>query len=99
MRKRAKEKAPVDRVLKSLVNVLSLVYAHFYFPTYSNGLKEVGGFESRLLTQTESAREFPAIFRRLMEMLLRFPTRVQLKRVTCGAKIASFLAKNASFPQ
>jgi hypothetical protein len=42
MRKRAKKKGPVDRVLKSLVNVLSLVYAHFYFPTYSNGLKEVG---------------------------------------------------------
>jgi predicted RecB family nuclease len=42
MRKQAKKKAPVDRVLKSLVNVLSLVYAHFYFPTYSNGLKEVG---------------------------------------------------------
>jgi predicted RecB family nuclease len=42
MRKRAKRKAPVDRVLRSLVNVLSLVYAHFYFPTYSNGLKEVG---------------------------------------------------------
>jgi predicted RecB family nuclease len=42
MRKRAKNKKRVDRVLKSLVNVLSLVYAHFYFPTYSNGLKEVG---------------------------------------------------------
>jgi hypothetical protein len=42
MRKLAKKKAPVDRVLKSLVNVLSLVYAHFYFPTYSNGLKDVG---------------------------------------------------------
>jgi predicted RecB family nuclease len=41
MRKRAKKKGPVDRALKSLVNVLSLVYAHFYFPTYSNGLKEV----------------------------------------------------------
>jgi predicted RecB family nuclease len=42
MRKRAKKKATVDRVLKSLVNVLSLVYAHVYFPTYSNSLKEVG---------------------------------------------------------
>ena len=42
MRKRAKRKAAVDRVLKSLVNVLSLVYAHVYFPTYSNGLKEIG---------------------------------------------------------
>jgi hypothetical protein len=54
---------------------------------------------ARLLTQTESAREFPAILRGLLEMLLRFPTRVSLKRVACGAKIASFLAKNASFPQ
>jgi predicted RecB family nuclease len=44
MRKRAKKKGPVDRVLKSLINVLSLVYAHFYFPTYSNGLKEVGAY-------------------------------------------------------
>jgi predicted RecB family nuclease len=42
MRKGAKCKRLVDRVLKSLVNVLSLVYTHFYFPTYSNGLKEVG---------------------------------------------------------
>jgi hypothetical protein len=32
MRKRAKEKAPVDRVLKSLVNVLSLVYATAVIP-------------------------------------------------------------------
>jgi predicted RecB family nuclease len=42
MRTRAKNKKRVDRVLKALVNVLSLVYAHFYFPTYSNGLKDVG---------------------------------------------------------
>jgi predicted RecB family nuclease len=42
MRKRAKKKGLADKALKSLVNVLSLIYAHFYFPTYSNGLKEVG---------------------------------------------------------
>ncbi|MBC7816757.1 MAG: TM0106 family RecB-like putative nuclease, partial [Planctomycetaceae bacterium] len=42
MRKGAKRKKDVDRILKSLVNVLSLIYAHFYFPTYSNGLKELG---------------------------------------------------------
>jgi predicted RecB family nuclease len=42
MRKRAKRKAAVDRVLKSLINVLAIVYAHVYFPTYSNGLKDVG---------------------------------------------------------
>jgi predicted RecB family nuclease len=42
MRKRAMRKAPVDRVLKALVNILSLLYSHFYVPTYSNGLKDVG---------------------------------------------------------
>jgi predicted RecB family nuclease len=42
MRKRTKKKKEVDRVLKYLVNTLSLVYTHFYFPTYSNGLKDVG---------------------------------------------------------
>jgi predicted RecB family nuclease len=42
MKKRAKRKAPVDRVLKALVNTLSLVYSHVHFPTYSNGLKDVG---------------------------------------------------------
>ena len=42
MRKRTKKKKEVDRVLKSLVNSLALVYTHFYFPTYSNGLKDVG---------------------------------------------------------
>ncbi len=43
MRKGAKRKKPVDRVLERLVNVLSLVYAHVYFPAYSNGLKDVAG--------------------------------------------------------
>jgi predicted RecB family nuclease len=42
MRKRTKKKKEVDRVLKSVVNTLSLVYTHFYFPTYSNGLKDLG---------------------------------------------------------
>ncbi|MCA1693416.1 MAG: TM0106 family RecB-like putative nuclease, partial [Actinobacteria bacterium] len=44
MQKRAIRKAPVDRVLKALVNPLSLIYSHIYFPTYSNGLKDVGAY-------------------------------------------------------
>ena len=42
MRKRTKKKKEVDRAMKSVVNTLSLVYKHFYFPTYSNGLKDLG---------------------------------------------------------
>jgi predicted RecB family nuclease len=43
MRKAARRKRPVDQVLAALVNVLSVVYAHAYFPCYSNGLKDVAG--------------------------------------------------------
>jgi predicted RecB family nuclease len=43
MRRHARRKKPVDKVLDALVNTLSIIYTHFYFPTYSNGLKEVGG--------------------------------------------------------
>ena len=42
MRKKARRKRPVDKVLGKLVNILSLVYSHLYFPCYSNGLKDVG---------------------------------------------------------
>lgn len=31
-------------VLNNAVNILSLVYSHVYFPTYSNDLKEIGAF-------------------------------------------------------
>lgn len=43
MRTSAARKDLADRVLDRLVNVLSLVYAHVYFPCYSNGLKDVAG--------------------------------------------------------
>ena len=44
MRMRSNRKDLVDRVLNSLVNILSLIYPHIYFPTYSNGLKEVASY-------------------------------------------------------
>ena len=39
-----------DNAITSSVNLLSVIYARFYFPTYSNGLKEIShflGFEWR----------------------------------------------------
>jgi predicted RecB family nuclease len=33
----------LDRLLAMSVNLLSLTYTHIYFPTYSNGLKEIAG--------------------------------------------------------
>jgi predicted RecB family nuclease len=42
MRKVVKRKNLVDRALEKSVNVLSAIHAGVYFPTFSNGLKEVG---------------------------------------------------------
>jgi predicted RecB family nuclease len=41
--KQAKREAETDRVLGALFNILSVIYSHVYFPTYSNGLKDIGG--------------------------------------------------------
>ena len=44
MRRSARRKKRVDAVLAALTNVFAIIYPHFYFPTYSNGLKDVGSF-------------------------------------------------------
>ncbi len=44
MRNKTKRKRLVDRILDALVNVLSVIYPHIYFPTYSNSLKEIGRY-------------------------------------------------------
>lgn len=34
----------IDRIIKNSTNVLSVVYASIYFPTYTNGLKEIANY-------------------------------------------------------
>jgi hypothetical protein len=36
--------APVVRAFEQSINVLSFLFAHIYFPTHSNGLKDIGNF-------------------------------------------------------
>jgi predicted RecB family nuclease len=43
MKKAASRSEQVDRILDALVNLLSVIYAHLYFPCHSNGLKDVAG--------------------------------------------------------
>jgi predicted RecB family nuclease len=43
MRRNSMRKNLVDGIVDGLVNVLGIIYTHFYFPTYTNGLKEIGG--------------------------------------------------------
>jgi predicted RecB family nuclease len=55
MRNGAKRKKPVDQVLERVVNVLSVVYSHFYFPCHSNGLKDVAGCLGCSWTEPEAS--------------------------------------------
>jgi predicted RecB family nuclease len=55
MRKVAKRKKLVDKVLNGLVNVLALMYSQVYFPTYSNGLKDIGRYIGATWTDPEAS--------------------------------------------
>jgi predicted RecB family nuclease len=44
MRKKTGRKKPVDRVLANSCNVISPIHSSIYFPTYSNGLKNIGAY-------------------------------------------------------
>ncbi len=43
MRNSSSRTDQIDRALASTVNVLAVIYPHIYFPTWSNGLKDVAG--------------------------------------------------------
>jgi predicted RecB family nuclease len=33
-----------EKILTQSVNILSIIYSHVYFPTYSNSLKDIGRY-------------------------------------------------------
>jgi predicted RecB family nuclease len=55
MRRTAKRKKLVDKVLNRMVNVLSVVYSHVYFPSYSNGLKDIAACVGCSWTESEAS--------------------------------------------
>ena len=67
MRKRAKREEPVDKVLKALVNILSFVYSHVYFPTYSNGLKDVAACLGSSWTEPSASGVQSLVWRKCWE--------------------------------
>jgi predicted RecB family nuclease len=67
MRKTAKRKKLVDRVLNRLVNVLSVVYSHVYFPSYSNGLKDIAACLGCSWTETDASGIQSIVWRKKWE--------------------------------
>ena len=35
---------PIAELVANLINVVSVIYGHVYFPTYSNGLKQIASY-------------------------------------------------------
>jgi predicted RecB family nuclease len=56
-----------ERLLPRLVNVLSVVHAHVYFPTYSNGLKDIGKFLGFRWTEANASGIQSVVWRRKWE--------------------------------
>ncbi|MBI5321859.1 TM0106 family RecB-like putative nuclease [Bradyrhizobium sp.] len=67
MRRRARRKKRIDAILSALINVLTIIYPHFYFPTYSNGLKEVGGYLGCRWTEPDASGIASVVWRKNWE--------------------------------
>jgi predicted RecB family nuclease len=55
LRRHTRQRKLVDKILESLVNVLGIVYNHFYFPCYTNSLKDIGRLLSCSWTDEQSS--------------------------------------------
>jgi predicted RecB family nuclease len=67
MRKHTRRRKLVDGVLDRLVNLLGIIYAHFYFPTYGNGLKEIGQLIGCRWTEEQASGARSLLWRRRWE--------------------------------
>jgi predicted RecB family nuclease len=56
-----------ERLFSRLVNVLSVIYAHVYFPTYSNSLKDIGKWLGFYWTEANASGIQSIVWRRTWE--------------------------------
>ncbi len=67
MRKIAVGKKLVDRLLADSCNIVSVIYATIYFPTYSNGLKDVGAYLGCTWSEGNASGSQSVVWRRAWE--------------------------------
>ncbi|MBI3014397.1 MAG: TM0106 family RecB-like putative nuclease [Candidatus Tectomicrobia bacterium] len=56
-----------EKILTRSVNVLSIIYSHVYFPTYSNSLKDIGRYLGFRWTEAEASGIQSIVWRRKWE--------------------------------
>jgi predicted RecB family nuclease len=67
MRRQARRKGPVDRLLANAVDVLSLIRSNVYFPVHANGLKEIARHLGFAWTDPEASGLQSIVWRRRWE--------------------------------
>jgi predicted RecB family nuclease len=67
VRRQAGRKKLADRILANSTNVLSVIHAGVYFPTLSNGLKEVGAYLGCTWTEEGASGLLSLVWRRRWE--------------------------------
>jgi len=67
MIKRSGRQELAENILPRLINVLAIIYSHVYFPTYTNGLKDIGGYLGFGWTETEASGIQSIVWRRHWE--------------------------------
>ena len=67
MKKAWLDKALIDRILDATVNTLSIIYAHIYFPTYSNGLKDIANYLGFSWTESDASGLQSIVWRKKWE--------------------------------
>jgi predicted RecB family nuclease len=97
MRKAVERKGLVDRALANAVNVLSAIHAAVYFPTFSNGLKEVGRHLGCTWTEADASGLRSLVWRARWERA-REPV-LKEKLLTYNAEDCAALRKVAEFVQ
>ncbi|MBM4066322.1 MAG: IS66 family transposase [Planctomycetes bacterium] len=58
----------LDRLIAESVNILSVIYAHIYFPTYTNGLKDIGRYLGFQWSDTNASGSSALIWRSKWEV-------------------------------
>jgi uncharacterized protein YprB with RNaseH-like and TPR domain len=67
MRRQARRKGPVERLLANAVDVLSLVRSNVYFPVHANGLKEIARHLGFVWTASDASGLQAVVWRQMWE--------------------------------
>jgi predicted RecB family nuclease len=68
MRKHAKRKKLLDKVISKSFNILSVIHSNIYFPTYSKGLKDIGKYLGCTWTEETASGTQSIVWRKSWEI-------------------------------